>query len=102
MNNTSPNPLGFIGQIIWFITGVIVAALLVRFGFALLGANTDNALVSFVYDFSEVFVAPFRGILQIGEFQAGISRFEFETLIAVAFYSLIGYAVTRLFSIGRN
>ena len=80
-------------QIIWYVVGVIVALLLTRFVLALLGANLDNMFASFIYDITEPLVAPFRGLLQIGEFHAGVVRVEIETLLASAVYALIGWGV---------
>lgn len=84
-----------VAQIVWFITGFIVVLLLVRFILALLGANLENGFASLVYMLSEPFVAPFRGLLQIGQFQAGVSRFEIETLLASLVYLLIGWGITK-------
>lgn len=89
-------------QIIWFIVGVIVAILLVRVVLALLGANLDNQFAGFVYAISEPFVAPFRGLLQVGQFQAGVSRFEIETLVAALVYVLIGWGLEKLVDLGRR
>lgn len=89
-------------QIIWFIVGVIVTILLVRAVLALLGANLENDIASFVYAISEPFVAPFRGLLQVGEFQAGVARLELETLIAALVYALIGWGLVKLVALGRK
>lgn len=80
-------------QIVWFIIGVIVSLLALRIVLALLGANLNNAFASFIYDITEPFVGPFRGLLQIGEFQAGVSRFELETVVAILVYLLIGWGI---------
>jgi len=89
-------------QIIWYIIGVIVAILLVRVVLALLGANLDNQFAGFIYAISDPFVAPFRGLLQVGEFQAGVSRFEVETLVAALVYVLIGWGLEKLIDLGRR
>lgn len=89
-------------QIIWFIVGLVFAILLVRFVLALLGANLDNAFASFTYAITEPFVAPFRGLLQISEFQAGVSRFEIETLLAAFIYLLIGWGIVKAVELARR
>lgn len=91
-----------VAQIIWFIAGLVFAILLVRFVLALLGANLDNAFASFMYSLSEPLVAPFRGLLQISEFQAGVSRFEIETLLASFIYLLIGWGVVKAVELARR
>jgi hypothetical protein len=89
-------------QIVWYIVGVIATILLVRFILSLLGANVDNGFASFVYSLSEPFVAPFRGLLQIGAFQAGVSRVEIETLLAAAIYTLIGWGIVKAILLARR
>lgn len=92
--STQDRSVGKINQIIWYIVGFIVALLLIRFVLALLGANLDNSFASFIYAITDPLVAPFRGLLQIGEFQAGVVRVEIETLLAGLVYGLIGLGVT--------
>ncbi|MEP7205042.1 MAG: YggT family protein [Candidatus Saccharibacteria bacterium] len=80
-------------RIVWFLVGIVVTLLLVRFILALLGANLENAFASFIYSLSDPFVYGFRGLLQVGQFQAGVSRLELETLIAALVYSLVGWGI---------
>lgn len=82
-----------IAQIVWFIVGIVIAILAVRVVLALLGANLANGFANFIYSVSDPFVAPFRGLLQVGEFQAGVSRLELETLVAILVYALIGWGI---------
>lgn len=89
-------------QVVWYIVGVIATILLLRFILALLGANVDNGFANFVYSVSEPFVAPFRGLLQIGAFQAGVSRIEIETLLAAAIYTLIGWGIVKAILLARR
>ena len=84
-------------QIIWFIVGVIVFLVL-----ALLGANPENAFANLIYTLSNPFVSPFRGLLQVGAVQMGVSRFETETLVAVTVYTLLGWGVVKLINLGRK
>lgn len=89
-------------QIVWFIVGVLVFLLILRMILALLGANPENAFADLIYTISNLFVAPFRGLLQVGTLQLGVSRFETETLIAVIVYTLIGWGVVKLINLGRK
>lgn len=86
-----------LARVISVIGGIITALLGLRFVFMLLGANSTNALVSFVYNASYPFVAPFFGIFSYQP-QFGQARFEFETLIALFFYALITSLLMRLFA----
>lgn len=89
-------------QIIWYIAGVLIALLLVRAVLAVLGANLDNGFANFIYALTDPLVAPFRGLLQIGEFQAGVSRLEVETLLAAAVYALITWGITKAVDLARK
>lgn len=95
---------GYVNQVVrvvWFLVGIIVTFLLVRVVLALIGANLENQFANFIYVVTDPFVVGFRGLLQIGEFQAGVSRFELETLVAAVVYGLIGWGLAsaiRLFS----
>lgn len=89
-------------QIIWYIVGFIMALLLIRFVLALLGANLENDFAEFIYAITEPLVAPFRGLLQIGQFQAGVVRVEIETLLAGLVYGLIGWAITAAIRLAKR
>lgn len=83
-------------QIIEYVAGLLVTLLLIRFVLALLGANLANQFANFIYTVTDPMVVPFRGLLQISQFQAGVSRFEIETILTIIIYALITWAVTRL------
>ncbi len=91
-----------INQVIWYIVGFVVVLLLVRFVLALLGANLENAFASFMYAITDPLVSPFRGLLQIGEFQAGVVRVEVETLLAGLVYGLIGWGITSAVRLAKK
>jgi YggT family protein len=87
-------------RIVWFIAGVIIALLSLRFILAALGANPNNGFADFIYDTSHPFVAPFFGLFGYNT-QYGVSRFEIYTLIAIAVYALIAWGLARLVTIGQ-
>lgn len=98
----SDQPINKVSQVIWFIVGVISSLLLLRFVLALLGANPANAFANFIYELSNVFVAPFRGLLQVSAVEYGVARFEIETLVAIAVYALFGYGIIKMIQLGRK
>ena len=89
-------------RIIWYLVGIIITFLLVRIVLALLGANLENSFANFIYAITDPFVASFRGLLQVGQFQAGVSRFELETVVAAAVYALIGWGITAAISLFKK
>lgn len=93
----SPGPgyiVSKIAQVVWLLIIIILVLLAIRVMFALIGANLDNAFASFIYTSTEPFVLPFRGLLNVGEVQYGVSRLEFETLVAMVIYFLAGTVVS--------
>ena len=81
-------------QIVWFITGLIVALIALRFVLLLLGANVDAGFGGLILAISQPFVAPFLPLF--GEQQA---RLEFGDLIGIAVYLLIGWGISKLLEI---
>lgn len=88
-------------RVIWFITGAIVTVLALRFGLSLLGANRGNPFADLIYSLSYPFVAPFFGLFGY-QVSYGVSRFEIETLVAMAVYVLVGYGLVKLVTINRR
>jgi hypothetical protein len=68
-----------------------------RFLLKLLGASTQSAFVSFTYEVSLPFVAPFRGIFPNSG--ASTNVFEPASLVAIAFFALVGWGVVVLIRI---
>lgn len=91
-----------IARIIWFIAGVILALLALRFILALLGANPSNAFADLIYDVSHPFVSPFFSLFSYDlNLETVGSRFEIYTLVAMAVYALVAAGLARLATINR-
>lgn len=87
-------------RVVWYIAGVLVVLLALRFLLALLGANPGNAFAHFIYTISYPFVSPFFGIFRYN-LQYGVSRFETYTLLAIAIYALVAWGIAKLITINR-
>jgi uncharacterized protein YggT (Ycf19 family) len=87
-------------RIVWFVTGVLLTILALRFILSLLGANPNNQFADFIYTISHPFVSPFFGLFNY-DFTNGVSHFEAYTLVAMIVYALIGYGIARLLTINR-
>lgn len=93
--------MNVLARLISLVGFIIFALLAFRFILSLFGANRGNAFADFIYDTSHPLVAPFFGLFNYTP-QFGISRFEFETLIAMVFYAIIIGIAVRLVSLGRR
>jgi len=91
----SSSPGAMLERLIIFIFGLIELLIIVRIVLLLVAARESNALVQFIYNLSDIFVAPFRGILGINEVQAGAAAFDVAALVA-----LIGWVIIELIVIG--
>jgi hypothetical protein len=88
-------------RLIYYVTGVLITLLAFRFVLSLLGANRSNGFADLIYGLSYPFVAPFFGLFGYSV-QYGVARFEIETLVAMAVYALVGFAIAKLVSIARR
>lgn len=74
--------------------GLIILLLAVRFIFSAGAVDRLTPFASFIYNASYPFVAPFFALFQqpIG----GVIRFEYQTLIAMAFWAIATWIITGL------
>ena len=84
-------------QLVYLIFGVIDGLLLIRLVLKLLGANPNAGFSSWVYGFTDIFLAPFRGLLP--NVISGQSIFEMSAVVAILVYALIGWVIARLIAI---
>ncbi len=84
-------------RVIWFIAGLFLIDLGLRFFFKLTGANAGNGFASFIYGTTEPLVAPFRGIF--GSAASGGAVFEPVTLVAMIVYALLAWLLVSLLGI---
>lgn len=88
-----------VNSIVWFVIGVIEALLIVRFLLLLLGANATG-FVSFIYNLSYPFVAPFVGIFPLDA--TGRSYFDTATIVAMLVWALLGLLITGVINLLRK
>src|SRR5882762_4603246 len=81
-------------QAVWLLTGVVDVLLIIRFVFKLLGASTQASFVTFIYNLTQVFIAPFHGIFNTAA--NGRNVFEPESVVAIVIYLLIGWGLASL------
>jgi uncharacterized protein YggT (Ycf19 family) len=94
-------PAVVLARIIYFVFSVIIAFIVLRFVFMLLGANEGNAIVDFIYTVSGAFVAPFYGIFNYTP-RFGVSAFDVSSIVAIIVYALIAWALVSLVTIGSR
>ncbi|MDQ3239205.1 MAG: YggT family protein [bacterium] len=87
-------------QILYYVEGVIMALLGLRFVLRLLGASAASGFVGFIYGLTYPLVYPFFGMFRT-VLSYGAARLEFETLIAMLVYGILAWILVGLVRIGK-
>jgi YggT family protein len=87
-------------QIVYYIEGLIMALLGLRFVLRLLGASVASPFVSFIYTITYPFVYPFFGMFR-SVWGYGAARLEFETLVGMAVYAILTWIIVGLFRLRK-
>lgn len=87
-----------IAKVIYMILLGIETLVGIRFVFKLIGANEGNAIVNLVYQFSAVFIAPFRGIID-GDFYIGRFFVDVDALVALVVYMIVAFVVIEVIKV---
>ena len=88
----APSPLYYVRRLVVLLFGILEVLLILRIVLLALAANSGNALVSFVYNVTEIFVAPFRGIFNFNQVSPGGA----STLDIAAVVALIGWVLIEI------
>ncbi|MDQ3691716.1 MAG: YggT family protein [Chloroflexota bacterium] len=87
-----PGPLSFVRRILSLLFGILAILLGLRILLLLFVANESNNIVEFVYNVTEPFVAPFRGIFSFDQVTPGGG----SVLDVAAVVALIGWLLIYL------
>ena len=94
------SPLTPVRRLVGVLFGVLVVLIVIRFFLLLLGANAGNAIVDGIYGFTELFVAPFRGIFSLDQVSpVGSSVVDVSALVAIIAWSLIALLIITILRI---
>lgn len=88
-----------LAMLVSLLGGLIVSALTARFILSLLRVDRLQPLADVVYSISYPFVAPFFSVFNYQQ-QMGVLKFEFQTLLAILFWSFVTWFVAR--AIGKQ
>lgn len=100
---TGPGPLTYVRRFVMLVFGIILALIALRFVLLLLGANSDNGIVDGIYNLSEIFVAPFRGVFNLDQYTPnGVSVLDVSAIVAFFGWLLIEVLVLAILRIGDS
>src|SRR5439155_21686562 len=80
--------------LLWFLM-VLEVTLLIEFFLMLIGAAQNNLFAGFMYALTVIPLFPFNGIVPSTKLGTGGAAIEWSTLIAMAVYFLVFYALRR-------
>jgi hypothetical protein len=87
-------------QIIWTILAGLEILLGLRLMLKFITANPDSGFAVFVYGFSQLFLAPFTGL--VGNPQFGGAIFEVTTVIAMVVYALLTWGIVSVVQLAAS
>jgi uncharacterized protein YggT (Ycf19 family) len=96
-----PSPSRIVERWIVFVFGLIQLVIGLRIVLLLFAARESNDIVRFIYNVSEIFVAPFRGILRIDEVQSGATALDVGAIVALVGWFVIELIVLALVRVFR-
>jgi len=99
---TRPSGGAVVGRIVVFLFGLIQAVILLRIVLLLLDAREGNDLVSFILNTSQIFVAPFEGILRTDALHSGGSIFDVAAVVAIVGWSILEALILAAVGIFRR
>lgn len=98
---TGPDPLGVVRRLIVFVFGLIQLLIGLRILLLLFAARGSNDIVAGIYNISDIFVAPFRGILGRNEIQSGATELDVAAIVALIGWTVIELVVLALLRVFR-
>jgi hypothetical protein len=99
---TRPSGGAVAGRIVVFLFGLIQVVILLRIVLLLLDAREGNDLVSFILNTSQIFVAPFEGILKTDALHSGGSIFDVAAVVAIVGWSILEALILAAVGIFRR
>lgn len=83
-------------RVINYVFRILESLILIRLLLKALGGNIANAFVNFIYTITGPFVAPFLSVFNIPVISTSIGVIELGSIVAIAFYVLLNYAIVKL------
>lgn len=89
-------------RVIVLVFGIVQILILVRIVLLLIDAQESNALVSLIYSLSQIFVAPFEGVLGTDALAASGSILDLAAVVALIGWSLLELVILWAVNIFRR
>jgi len=90
------------GRIVVLLFGIVQAFIILRIVLLLLNAREGNDLVAFILNTSQMFVAPFNGMLHIDNLKSGGSVFDIAAVLALMGWTILEALILAAVGIFRR
>lgn len=84
-----------VAALIWLLFGILEALIGLRVVLKLIAANPGTGFAQGLYNFTDIFLAPFAGLVASPVFGNGV--LEIYSLVAIIVYALLAWVIVRLF-----
>ena len=91
-----------ISRIVILLFGIVQVFIILRIVLLLLNAREGNDLVSFILNTSQIFVAPFNGILNVDNLKAGGSVLDIAAVLALVGWTVLEALILAAVGIFRR
>ncbi len=89
-------------RVVVFLFGIVQVLIILRIVLLLLNAREGNELVSWILNASQIFVAPFNGILNTDALAAGGSVLDIAAILALIGWSILEAIILAAINIFRR
>ncbi len=101
VTTVSPSPLTIASRIVTLLFGLVQLLIGLRIVLLVLDARQSNGLVRGILDLSQVFVAPFEGILRTNAMSANGSVLDVAAIVAIVGWTIVELIVLQILRVGR-
>jgi len=90
------------GRVVILVFGIIQVLIILRIVLLLLNAREGNDLVAFILNSSQIFVAPFNGMLNVNNLQSNGSVLDIAAVLALIGWSVLEALILAAVGIFRR
>jgi hypothetical protein len=90
------------GRVVILLFGIVQVLIIVRIVLLLLNAREGNDLVSFILNTSQIFVAPFNGMLNVDNLKSGGSVLDIAAVLALVGWTVLEALILAAVGIFRR
>ncbi|MBN1618828.1 YggT family protein [Candidatus Dojkabacteria bacterium] len=87
-----------VAKIIYTVLVIIETLIVIRFVFKLVGSNAANVIVNWVYNASNVFVDPFKGIIPVN-WTIGRFIIDLDAVLALIVYMVLAFIIVEILKV---